>query len=161
MLSDIQKKKITNNFKGKKLLFLVGYFIVFFAINGFLNDWAETKFAFLDYEPFVKYCYVFFTLANNFFVALSVALFVEKMKEMRQMNPTGSILWLLWTGTAILTGACPGCIAWVFPFFMWLFGSHFALWALPFHWVELQALSFVFLLIWVYFLSRDMTCKIR
>jgi uncharacterized membrane protein len=32
---------------------------------------------------------------------------------------------------------------------------------IPLHWIELQVLSFVFLIIWIYFLSKEVVCKIK
>jgi len=161
MLSKIQKQKIIKNLSWKNLWLFFLWVIIFSGINYHFNEIAVLWLGFLDYENSIKIPYIAFGLSNALLVWLSMNLLIDKMKELKSLNPWAGVLSMLWTFFALLTGACPGCIAWIFPLFVGLFGSQISMYSLPFHWVELQVLSFAFLIIWIYFLSKDMTCKIQ
>ena len=161
MLSKIQKQKIIKNLTWKNLAFFLLWVIIFSWINFYFNDIKTLWFWFMDYKNSVKIPYIVSMILNSFLVALSINLLIDKMKEIKSMNPSAWIFSMFWTFFALLTWACPWCIAWIFPLFVWLFGSNLSMYSLPLHWVELQILSFVFLVVWVYFLSKDMTCNIK
>ena len=161
MLTQIQKQKIIKNLSWKNLGFFFLWVISFSAINFYFNEMWTLGLGFMHYENSIKIPYVFFGIMNALLIWLSINLLIDKMKELKSLNPWAWLLSMVWTFFALLTWACPGCIAGIFPVFVWLFGSTVSMYSLPFHWVELQVLSFAFLIIWIYFLSRDMTCKIK
>ena len=161
MLTQIQKDKIKNNLSWKNLILFFIWVIIFWLINFYFNDLQTVGFWFLHYENFIKIPYILFWIINALLIGLSINLLIDKMKEIKSINPSAWILSMIWTFFALLTWACPGCIAWIFPVFVWIFGSNVSMYSLPFHWTELQILSFVFLVIWIYYLSLDMTCKIK
>jgi len=161
MLNIIQKKKIKENLSGKNLILFFLWIIIFSWINIYFNDLLVLWFSFLDYENYIKIPYIIFGILNTLLVWLSINLLIDKMKEIKTINPKTGFFSFLWTFIALLTGSCPWCIAGIFPVFVWMFGSNVTMYNLPFHWTELQVLSFVFLVFWIYFLSKDMTCKIK
>jgi len=161
MLTQIQKTKIKNNLSWKNLILFFIWVIIFSLINFYFNDLKTVGFWFLHYENYIKIPYIVFWIINALLIGLSINLLIDKMKEIKSINPGAWILSMIWTFFALLTWACPGCIAWIFPVFVWIFGSNISMYSLPLHWTELQILSFVFLIIWIYYLSLDMTCKIK
>jgi uncharacterized membrane protein len=161
MLTTTQKNKIKDNLSGKNLAFFFLWVIIFFWINIYFNDLQTLWFWFLHYENYIKIPYIIFWLLNPLLIWLSINLLIDKIKEIKTLNPKTWFLSFMWTFLALLTWACPWCIAGIFPVFVWMFGSNISINSLPFHWTELQLLSFVFLIIWIYYLSKDMTCKIK
>jgi uncharacterized membrane protein len=161
MLNTIQKNKIKNNLSWRNLIFFFIWVILFSFINFYFNDLKTVGFWFLHYENFIKIPYILFWILNALLIGLSINLLIDKMKEIKSINPSAWILSMIWTFFALLTWACPGCIAGVFPVFVWMFGSNITMYNLPFHWTELQVFSFILLIVWIYFLSLDITCKIN
>lgn len=161
MLTEIQKNKIKNNLSWKNLIFFFLWVIIFFWINIYFNDLITLWFSFLDYKNYIKIPYIIFWIINPLLIWLSMNLLIDKMKEIKTLNPKSWFFSFIWTFLALLTGACPWCIAGIFPVFVWIFGSNITMNSLPLHWTELQILSFVFLVFWIYFLSKNMTCKIK
>jgi len=161
MLNKIQKNKIKKNLSWKNLILFFIWIIIFSSVNFYFNDIKTLGLWFLDYENYIKIPYIIFGILNTFLIWLSINLLIDKMKEIKTLNPKNWFFSFIWTFLALLTWACPGCIAWIFPVFVWMFGSNISMYSLPFHWTELQVLSFIFLIIWIYYLSLDMTCKIK
>jgi len=161
ILTQTQKNKIKNNLSWKNLIFFFLWVIIFLWINIYFNDLHVLGFNFLNYENYIRIPYTTFTIINSLLVWLSVNLLIDKMREIKTLNPKTWFFSFIWTFLALLTGACPWCVAGIFPVFVWIFGSNVSIYSLPWHWTELQVLSFVFLIIWIYFLSKDMVCKIK
>ncbi|MCD5380773.1 vitamin K epoxide reductase family protein [Candidatus Gracilibacteria bacterium] len=161
MLTEIQKNKIIANLKGKNLVFFFLWVIIFSGINFHFNEIGIVGMGVFDYENTITIPYLVFTILNTVLIALSINLLIDKMKEVKNLNPGMGIFSFIGTFFALLTGACPGCIAGIFPLFVGLFGSNMSMYSLPFHGAEIQIVSFVFLVIGIYFLSKDMTCKIK
>lgn len=153
--------KIKKTFTKPFIYLFIFWFSLFLFVNIYFNEIYVIWLAMFNYWAKIYVPYVFFTFVNTFLVALSLSLLTFKLKEIRSMSRKWWFFWTIWTFFALLTWACPGCIAWIFPAFMGIFGYNFALISLPFNWLELQVASFVFLLIWIYFLSKDITCKIK
>ena len=161
MLTSTQKIKIKDNLSGKNLILFFLWIIIFIWINVCLNDLKTLWFWFLNYDNYIKIPYITFGILNTLLIGLSINLLIDKMKEIKTLNPKTGFFSFIGTFLALLTGACPWCIAGIFPVFVWIFGSNITMYSLPFHWTELQVLSFVFLIFWIYFLSKDMVCKIK
>ena len=161
MLTNTQKNKIKNNLSWKNLIYFFLWVFIFIWINIYFNDLLVVWLWFLDYENYIKIPYIIFGILNTFLIWLSINLLIDKLKELKSINPSAWFFSMIWTFLALLTWACPWCIAGIFPAFLWIFGSNISMNSLPMHWTELQILSFVFLIFWIYFLSKDMTCKIK
>ncbi len=160
MLSEFQRNTIASQLQGKYLLFFVIWAGVFFWINFYFNELWVIGLSIFNYKLSFSVPYIFFIVSNSLLIWLSMNLLIHRCKEMHSMNPGGGILSIFGTFFTFLTWACPWCVAWIFPIVMWIFGSNMTLYSLPFNWLELQALSFVFLLFWIYFLSKGMNCEI-
>lgn len=161
MLDNIQKSKIKKALQNKYLFLFILWIFIFTFINFYFNEVIELWLWFIDYSWWISIPYIFFLIANTLMIALSVNLIILKVKEVKSLNPKAWFFSILWTSFALLTWACPWCIAWIFPAFMWIFWSNISLYWLPMHWAELQILSFIFLIIWIYYLSLDMSCKLK
>ncbi len=161
MLNQQQKNKIKKALTWKNLILFFLWMIIFSIFNFHFNEISDIWFWVFSYSWWISIPYIFFLIINTILIALSVNLIIKKVKEIKSLNPWAWVFSILWTSFALLTWACPGCIAWIFPAFVWIFGSNISLYSLPLHWVELQLLSFILLLVWIYYLSFDMTCKIK
>lgn len=161
MLNFSQKQKIKKSFSSPYIYLFILWFFIFFFINFYFNEIYVIWFSVFHYWIKIYLPYVFFTLFNTFLIALSINLIILKVKEVRSISSKWWFFWTVWTFFALLTWACPWCVAWIFPAFMWMFGSHYTMMELPLMWLELQIISFVFLLFWIYFLSKDMSCKLK
>ena len=161
MLNNTQKTKIKKALNWKNLWFFFLWIIIFSSINFHFNEIWDIWFWMFHYAWWISIPYIFFLIINTILIALSINLIIFKIKEIKSLNPKAWFFSILWTSFALLTWACPWCIAWIFPAFVWIFWSNISLYSLPLHWTELQILSFVFLTIWIYYLSFDMICKIK
>ena len=161
ILSNIQKEKVKKALSWKYLLLFFAWIIIFSVVNFIFNEIWEYWSWIFEYSLWILIPYLFFLFFNTLLIALNINLLIFKIREIKWINPKASFFSLTWTTFALLTWACPGCVAWIFPAFVWIFGSNISLYSLPFHWIEIQALSFVLLITWIYYLSFDMTCKLK
>lgn len=161
MLNQTQKNKIKNALSWKYLYYFFIWIIIFSWINFYFNEIWDIWFWMFHYAWWISIPYIFFLIFNTLLIALSINLIIFKAKEIKSLNPKAWIFSILWTSFALLTWACPWCIAWIFPAFVWIFWSNISLYSLPLHWTELQILSFILLITWIYYLSFDMTCKLK
>lgn len=161
LLSHTQKWKIVKNLLWKNWGLFILWVWMFAGINFYLNDLSVVWWGFLEYEYSIKIPYIFFGISNALLIWLSINLLIDKMKELRNLRPWATIFSLVWTFIALLTWGCPWCIAGVFPLFVGLIWVNTTLYSLPFKGVELQILSFLFLIIGIYFLSKDMSCWLK
>lgn len=162
MLSDIQKEKIKLSLFSTPYVFL--YFLwvfLFFLINVFLNDILVTIASLIHFKLYFAFFYGFFYVLNALLIGLSINLIILKYKEIKFVSAKSSLFSVVGTFLAFLTGACPGCVAGFFPVFMGLFGASLSLNDLPFYGIEIQAVSLILLLLGIFYLSKDLSCKIN
>lgn len=135
--------------------------ISFLFLNFALNEVYVIGFHIFSYVWYISIPYTLFTVVNTILIALNVNLMIMRFKEMNGFNKKGGVFSAIGTTFALLTGACPGCIAGIFPAVAGILGSTFTLNQLPLYGMEIQILSTVLLLIGTYQLSKPMTCKIK
>ena len=148
-------------FERPYVFYFIVIFLLYIIINIFINQLYVTGFDVL-FEFRKSFLIPFFLL--NIFIALLVPLTINlsiiKFKELRNINSAGSGAGFLGLFGGFLGGACPGCFAGLFPVFLGLFGVTASLSILPFYGLEILAASIVLLIISVWFLTNEMTCKI-
>src|SRR3989344_5535839 len=143
----------------------VFYFIVIFLfyilVDIFVNQLYVTGLDVL-FEFRKSFLIPFFLL--NIFVSLLVPLTINlsiiKFKELKDINSAGSGAGFLGIFGGLIGGACPGCFAGLFPAFVGLFGITASLSVLPFYGLEIIVGSIVLLVISIWFLTNETTCKI-
>ncbi len=162
MISQIQKYKIKLALFSKPYIFLqIIWIFLFILLNIYLNDLHIIGFSFFHYPLSFIIPYLLLLIFNSIFVSLNINLFLIKFQEVKLVSAKQSFFGVLGTFFALLTGACPGCVAGFFPAFVGLFGSTITLNSLPFNGLELQAISLLLLIIGTFYLSKDLTCKIK
>ena len=119
-----------------------------------------------------SYTFVLFSAIVTFLTAVSVNLIIYKIFELesfreeskkleiKKANAQATGVTFLGMFGGLLAGACPGCVAGLFPAVAGLIGVSISLANLPFYGIELQLLSCIFLLIGIFLLTRDNVCKI-
>lgn len=154
--------KIIQTIKEKPILFSIS-FIIFIALNSLLNKTYITLSNF-----FSSYKFLFaitFALVNlliiPFLVAATVTLTTQRVIELKTISKKKGLLGIIGTFFAILGGACPGCFAGIFPAILGLFGFAINLSILPLKGLELSFISIILLIIALYYLSKDISCKIK
>lgn len=154
--------KIIQTIKKRPILFSLS-FILFIALNSILNGTYITMSNF-----FSSYKFLFaisFTLLNlliiPFLVAATITLTTQRVIELKKISKKKGLLGIIGTFFAILGGACPGCFAGIFPAVLGLFGFAVNLSILPLKGLEISFISIVLLIIALYYLSKDMTCKVK
>jgi len=148
--------------KPKYRWFFILWIIIFLAINIFVNEIYVVGASILNYSPVISIPYISFTLLNTFLVAISVNLIIARVRALKSLTSgVAGGLSAIGAFFALLTGACPGCIAGLFPIIIGLIGSPFQLTQLPLFGIELQIISTIFMLIGIYFLTKPFTCKIK
>ena len=138
-------------FERPYVFYFIVIFLLYIIINIFINQLYVTGFD------------VLFELLNIFIallVPLTINLSIIKFKELRNINSAGSGAGFLGLFGGFLGGACPGCFAGLFPVFLGLFGVTASLSILPFYGLEILAASIVLLIISVWVLTNETTCKI-
>ena len=140
------------------------YFIFFFFLYLIFNVWIIE--VHITYRVLIDNLYygipmVILSILVAAFVALDINLMIMKFKELKKVNKGAGGVTTIAIFLGLLGGACPGCIAGLFPVVMGIFGgTAFSLNALPFYGLELQALSLVLLVIGARLMSKPAVCKI-
>ncbi|HLD97748.1 MAG TPA: hypothetical protein VI815_00310 [Candidatus Nanoarchaeia archaeon] len=143
------------------LLFVI-FFFVYLGINIYFNElYITLPVLFFSYKVnFIIPFLLFFILIPLLF-ALNVNLTVMKIKDLNTIFGVSGGFGILGVLGGLIGGACPGCIAGIFPTVLSLLGlTGASLNLLPFYGLELQSLSVIFLIIGVFLLSKEITCKI-
>jgi len=143
--------------------YFIVVFLLFFAFNIWVNQTYLTGPEVLFHSYRVSFLIPF--LLFNFLIVLLVPLVVNlsimKFKDLKEVSTaTGGSVGILGIFSGLLGGACPGCFVGLFPAFLGLFGITASLSVLPFYGLEIQVLSIVLLMISVWLLTRETTCKV-
>lgn len=145
---------------GKYIILFILWMIIFSLINYFSNEIYVVGAKLFRYPNWIKIPYIIFTILNTIGVALVINLIIIKVKDLNMHNAWGGVMWMIGTFGALLTGACPGCIAGIFPALAWIFGSTFSLSSLPRWGIEIQLLSTLLLVLSIYLLNKPTVCRI-
>lgn len=137
------------------------WFILFVILNIFLNEIHIIGTGIFDLPPRIYMPFIFFTIVNGALVSLNINLIIIKLKDFENMSKRGGVFGTIGTMFAFIAGACPGCVAGLFPAFMGIFGSTFTLNSLPLGGLEIQITSLILLLMGAYYLAKGTTCKIK
>lgn len=145
----------------------IGTFIisvcVFLALNYYLNDLNTIGiFYVLHLPPAVHVPYIVFTFINTVLFGVSIVLIVERIRTLRKVGlVTGTGVSAFGSFIGLLAGACPGCIAGLFPAVVGVLGfGSVTLVRMPFYGAELQVVSAVLMVIGIFFLLKPMVCKV-
>ena len=149
-------QKIKQVLVKRPLLFFL-FFILYLVVTIYFNQIYVTYVTLFGSKLWYVILYLGFNLFIAFLVALNVYLFIMRIQELRL---TGGITFIGLFG-GLLGGACPSCLAGLFPTFLAFFGIRGALGVLPFFGLEILAVSLVFLLLGTWFLTRENACKIK
>lgn len=154
--------KLIETIKKRPGLFSIS-FILFLALNSLLNGTYITMSNFFSsYKLWFAITFAFVNLLIiPFLVAATVILTTQRVIELKTISKKKGVLGLIGTFFAILGGACPGCFAGIFPAVLGLFGFAINLSILPLKGLEISFISIVLLIIALYYLSKDITCKIE
>ncbi|MBP9758468.1 hypothetical protein KBD45_02135 [Candidatus Dojkabacteria bacterium] len=160
-LTPKQTTKILNIFKRPYLYVFITVIIAYLAINIYFNELYVVGLKILRYNPAVSIPYITFNIINTFFIGVSMTLGFVRFVELGIINAKASIISVIGSTFALLTGACPGCISGLLPVVAGMFGSTLNLNSFPFHGIEIQALSTLLLLFGINQLTKDVACKIN
>ena len=138
------------------ILIVIGYLI----LNVGVNKVYITAPVLLTYNLKIVIPYLFFTLLVAILVAVNLNLIVLKFKELKQLRKESGLTFIGVFG-GVLGGACPSCFVGLFPAFLGLFGITASLSSLPLFGLEIQIGSAIFLIISLFYLTRDNVCKIK
>jgi hypothetical protein len=141
------------------LLFIV-LSAAYFALNLLLNQFADTLPLFLSFNLFFVIPYFALTIMIALLVALNLTIIVFKLRQMMNMKKETGVAALGMFG-GFLGGACPGCVAGVFPVLASVFGVNIALSSLPFYGFEFQVPAFAILIVGLYVVAKPMTCDVN
>jgi len=103
--------------------------------------------------------FIALSLITALLVGVNINLIILKFKEIKLLSGIGGTASLGLFG-GILGGACPGCLVGLFPAFIGLFGVSATLSNLPLFGLEVQIASAGFLILSMFLLTKDVTCKI-
>ncbi|MCA9478535.1 MAG: hypothetical protein KC535_05295, partial [Nanoarchaeota archaeon] len=131
----------------------------YLILNFWLNEVATIGFRIFSYRLYITIPFIIFTIINAALISISINMSIHRFSQLRNFSVQGTSLSVIGTFFALLTGACPGCIAGFFPVIMGIIGSSLTLNQLPLYGLELQLLSVLILLTGIYLLSKPMTCK--
>lgn len=135
--------------------------VIYSLFNFWLNDLFVLGFEFLKYSWYISIPFSFFLIINSLLVAININLLIARYKLIKSITPEAGFFGAIGTFFALLAGACPGCVAGFFPVVAGVFGSTITLSSLPFYGVEIQLISFLFLLMGMNFMSNDFVCSAK
>lgn len=153
------KAGIKESNKGFKKYFLILWFGAYLFLNFILNEIGTIGFHLFGYVWYILIPFMTFMILNAVLVSISINLGIHKFKQIQLAGIGGAGLGAVGTFLALMTGACPGCIAGFFPVIMGLIGSSITLSQLPLYGLELQFVSIPILLAGIHLLSKPIACK--
>lgn len=156
-----QISKMWNVFKKPYLYVFLIVIVLYSAINIYFNELYVVGLKILGYNPSIIIPYISLNIVNTFFIGLSMTLGFVRFVELGIIYAHASIISMIGSFFALLTGACPGCISGLLPVFAGMFGSSLNLNSFPFHGIEIQALSTLLLILGINQLTKDVVCKIN
>ena len=142
------------------VFYFIIVFLVYMAINVFVNQLYVTAPVLLSYNLKIIIPFIIFSFIVPALVAVNVNLSIMKFKDIRKVNKESGLTFIGVFG-GILGGACPSCFVGLFPAVLGIFGISASLSSLPFFGLEIQVGSTILLLIAIIFLTRDNVCKIK
>lgn len=137
------------------------WIIIFAGLNIYINKIYVVGLLLFNYRFSIIIPYLIFTTINTILAGISINLIIMRIKELGFKSSSAGGFSLVGAFTALLTGACPGCLAGLFPAFIGLFGIPVGITSLPVLGIGLQILSTLFLMIGIYFLTKPLTCKTK
>ena len=150
--------EIKKVFKKPYVFWLLGIFILYFALNIYLSKFYIT----LQYIPYYLKTLNWFVLLLSFIFSVSIAFLVAlnmvfgyivyKDKEKKKTNTPVTALGAL---GGLSTGICSACVGSVFPSVFGLFGITLSWAALPFRGAEVQAVLILLLGANLYYLKNS------
>lgn len=159
--------EIKKRFKKVKIVFTKPYiysfiiiFLLYLTINYFINGLSKTAPVLFNFNLKIIIPFIIFNLFIAILVGVTINLVYIKFREYKKIHK-GHGFSLLGIFGGLLGGACPGCFTGFFPAFTGLFGITASLNILPLFGLEIQLLSIILLLIAIYLLTNDDTCKIQ
>ncbi|MBI2045774.1 hypothetical protein HYT23_06960 [Candidatus Pacearchaeota archaeon] len=156
-------ERIKNIFvKRSYLLIFIISFISYVLFNIYINKLYITYTTLFLNLKFGT-AFVGVSLVVSLLIATNVSLVIMRFREMKMLGILGKQGGVTGIGVfgGLLGGACPGCFAGVFPAFLGLFGATVTLNILPLYGLEIQLLSAVILLISTFYLTKDITCRVK
>ena len=138
---------------------LASIIVTYLALDVVINKLHVTAETFFTSRASFVIPFLLFTLIVAVLVGISINLVILKFRELRTMSRASGITAAGIFG-GLLAGACPGCIVGLFPAFVGLFGISAGLGILPLFGLELQLISVALLLVAIFFLTRETTCKV-
>ena len=141
----------------------LGTITVFWIINYYLSDLYVIGIKYItSLPPSIYIPFISFTLINTILIGISMVLSVKRITLLRAGGLIkGGGISMIGSFFALLSGACPACIAGFFPVVMGYIGySSIALPGLPLYGLEIQIASALLLGVGIYFLSKPIVCKI-
>ena len=136
-------------------------FILYIAINFFINQFYETLPVFFSFRLSFVIPYVILSLLIGLLVSINITLIVYKLRQVRTLNTeqTGATAMGVFGG--MLGGACPGCFVGLLPSLAGVFGVTVSLSSLPFLGYEIQIPTLLILGATTYVVASPLTCKVE
>ncbi len=142
----------------KSKLAITSWIISFIIIISIMNHMMDYNFiVWNQWEIYANIEYY-----SNYIIAilfwLIVASFVYKLYFFKSTWIKESSTWFIWSFASILVIWCPACTI-TLATYIWIWGL---LLALPFDWLEVKWVWIFLMLIWLYYMLRDLeVCKIK
>tara|TARA_B100000378_G_scaffold258051_1_gene236951 strand:- start:111 stop:587 length:477 start_codon:yes stop_codon:yes gene_type:complete len=146
--------------QGPYFVLFVLWFLLFSTFTIYINQLYVVGNLVFNLPVHIQYPFLAMFVINNALAAISINLAIMRIRILQKAASASRGLGVSFFGTfvGILGGACPGCIAGLFPAFVGLFGSRFALSQLPLYGLELQLLGSVLMILGIYLLTRPIVC---
>jgi hypothetical protein len=155
-------EKVKYIVKEKWVVFLVSFFLFLF-ISLFLN---KTGFMLDSIRGYYGNVGLFFFVFVNFLlvpflVGLVFSMTIYRSQEIGRIHGRSGFFGVLGAVLGVFGGACPVCFAGIFPVILGFFGITLSLSSLPLSGFEFGITSSVLLIAGVFYLSKDVSCKIK
>ena len=154
--------KIITILKKKYIIFIISLFL-FLAFSLLLNKtYLTIKSIFILHNPAAAILFILLNLILiPILVAATITLTIDKFQMLKKVSKRKSFIGVIGTFFGILAGSCPVCFVGLLPSLLGILGISIGLSSLLLLGFELSAVSVILLVVSLFFLSKDMTCKLK
>jgi len=140
--------------------FFVFFFFLYFLGDIYINESYVILPGFFHYPLKIVIPYIITHILVPLLFAINILLVIKKFQELQKVSSATGVS-LVGSFVGLLSGACPGCVAGLFPVIMGMMGyATFSLNSLPLYGTELQIISIILLFIGMLLLAYEPVCKV-
>ena len=154
--------KIIKILKRKYITFIISLILFLISSLLFNKTYSTIKGIFIIHNPTAAIIFILLNLILiPILVAATLTLTIDKFQTLKKVSKKKSFLGAVGTFFGILAGSCPVCFVGLLPSLLGILGISIGLSSLLLLGFELSATSVALLILSLFYLSKDTTCKLK